>query len=252
MLEDLTALTVFHFFLLFCRLASAVMILPGIGEFTILPRARLMVGLSLSLAFFPMLLEKLPAIPADFLSTFLLIVGEIIIGLFIGGLARIIHSVLHIGGMIIAFQSSLASALLFDATQGSQGSVFGNFLNILGLTLLLSTNLHYIMIQGLVESYTLFTPGMAPPVADFAAAAPRMLAQSFVVAVKIASPMIVVGLLLYLSAGMMSRLMPNMQVFFIMIPLQIVASFYVLSLTLSATMVWYLRHFEESFSELFL
>ena len=61
---------------------------------------------------------------------------EILIGLMIGGITRILQAILHVTGMIIAFQSALASALLFDASQGSKGSVAGNFITMIGIVMI--------------------------------------------------------------------------------------------------------------------
>jgi flagellar biosynthetic protein FliR len=251
MLDAFLSELTFHYFLVFCRVGSALMLLPGFGEFYVPARIRLLFALAVSLILLPVVEPLLPKAPPQAMAAFVVISGEVVAGLFIGALARILQSILHIAGMIIAFQSSLASAILFDASQGSQGSVVGSFMTIFGITLLFVTNLHHVLLEGLVASYQLFGPETFPPVDDFAKSAVVLMSESFLVALKISSPLVVVGLLVYLGSGMMSRLMPNMQVFFVIIPLQVLVSFYVLMISLSATMLWYLQHFESSFRDLF-
>ncbi|NDF11792.1 MAG: flagellar biosynthetic protein FliR [Proteobacteria bacterium] len=252
MLAQFAASTVFDFFLIFCRVGSLFMLMPGIGEIYVPPRIRLTFALSVTLILMPVIGTKLPAPGADVIHTTVLVLGEVTVGIFIGMLARIIQSTLHIAGMIIAFQSSLASAILFDITQGSQGSVVGTFMTLLGITVFFTSNLHHVMLMGLFNSYDVFAPGKFPPIGDMAEMAPTMLSDSFRIAIGISAPLIVVGVLLYLSAGLMSRLMPQMQVFFILVPIQVLGSFYILMLTLSAGMVWYLEHFEGALNELFV
>ncbi len=63
---------------------------------------------------------------------------------------------------------------------------------------------------------------------------------------QVAAPLLIVGLLFYLGLGLLARLMPNMQVFFIALPLQIVLGFWVLMVALSAMMLWYIEYFEDS------
>ena len=226
-----------------------MMFMPGFGEIYVSTRARLLTALTISLVLMPVLTPVLPEeTPAGVLSFFMAVSAEILIGGFIGGLARMIQSTLHISGMMIAFQSGLAAALLFDANQGSQGSVIGNFMTLVGVTMLFVTDLHHLVLIAMAESYFLFDAGVFPPLGDFAHLMSQTLSGVFLLAVKIASPLIVVGLCMYLASGMMARLMPNMQVFFIIMPVQIYVSFYLLAITLSAGMIWYLKYFEEVMS----
>jgi len=251
MLEQITVLAIFHYFLIFCRVGAALMTLPGFGEIYVTPRSRLVLALVISFLMMPVIKPMLPPIPSGGLGLFLAITPEILIGLFIGGIGRMLQAILHIAGMIIAFQSSLAAAILFDATQGSQGSVIGNFMTIVGLTLLFAMDLHHVMLAGVAESYHVFEAAKFPITSDFAQLAAKTLSEGFLVALKISAPIIIVGLSAYLGAGIMSRLMPTMQVFFVMIPLQIYVGFIIVSFTLSAGMMWYLNHFKETMSLFF-
>lgn len=243
-LEHLTTQYLFHFLLIFSRLGSAFMALPGFGEIYVSSRSRLILAVMISLVMLPLLEKDFPAVPGSVMALFFMLLPEIIIGVFIGAIARALQAILHMGGMILAFQSSLASALLFDANQGSQGSVIGNLLTLIGVTLLFTTGLHHMMILGIAESYTVFPAATFPPIGDMAEMISVNLSQGFLVAFKISAPLIIVGLCLYLGLGLMARLMPNMQVFFIIIPVQIYISFIVLSIVLAAGMHLYLEHFE--------
>ena len=77
----------------------------------------------------------------------------------------------------------------------------------------------------------------------------RVMSGAFVIALQIAAPVMLVGLLFYVSIGLIARMIPQMQVFFIALPIQIVLGLYVLTVTLSAGMLWYLDHFEASISQ---
>ncbi len=234
----------FHFVLIFLRIGAAVMLISGFGETYIPPRVRLFIAGSMSLLLLPVLEDSLPAPDLSLAGFFGIIIPEIVIGIMIGAVTRILQGVLHVAGMIIAFQSSLASAVLFDANQGSQGSVFGTFMTIMGLTLIFVTDLHHIILMALVESYQVVPVAGALPVGDMAQMAMRTLSDGFRVALMLAAPTVVVGTLLYLAAGLLGRLMPNMQVFFVMIPAQVLMSFVLLSFVLSSMMMWYINHYE--------
>lgn len=248
MLTELTTLAIFHPFIIFCRVGTALAFMPGFGEAYVNTRTRLIISLAISVIIVPILEKTLPPIPPDVISLFLLVLSETFIGLFIGTLMRAIQAMIHVAGMIIAFQSSLASAILFDPTQGSQGSVIGNFMTITAITLVFATDSHHLILGGVVESYYLFEIGSLPPFSDFAELFSKTLSNGFIIAFKIASPLILIGLFIYLAGGLVGRLMPNMQVFFVIIPLQLYISFFMIMATFSAGMIWYLQFFRETIS----
>ncbi len=246
MLEQFTTLFIYQFFLVFSRMGAAMMVFPAFGESYVSPRVRLTLALAISAVMTPVLARILPpALPGDVIHLMFALLAEAMIGIFIGGIMRMVQAILHIAGMIIAFQSSLASAMLFDATQASQGSVMGNFMTLIGVTLLFATGMHHLMLRGVAESYILFPAGVFPITGDFAEMASRTVSEGFLVAVKIAAPLIVVGLLLYLGGGILGRLMPNMQVFFVLVPVQLYVSFVIFMLTLSAGVMYYISHYQE-------
>jgi len=252
MLEQITTLAIFHFFLIFCRVGTMMMLMPGFGEIYVSPSIRLLLAFTVSLVITPPLENILPILPSSPLSLFVNLASEIMVGILIGGVMRMIQGLLHVAGMIIAFQSSLASALLFDANQASQGSVIGNFITLIGVTLLFTSNMHHLILAGVADSYSIFNPAVIPDAGDFALLSTKVMSSIFIVALKIASPLIVVGLCLYLASGMMARLMPSMQVFFVIIPAQLYVSFSLLMMTISAGMMWYLNYFEEILNTIFV
>lgn len=244
MLEHYLITQLFAFLLIFCRMGAGIMVLPGIGEAYVSARLRLMLALMIALCLTPVFTAQLPKLPASPIGIALLILSEVLVGLFIGGLCRMMISAMHIAGTIAASQSSLSSATLFDITQASQGTTLSNLLSYSSLVLLFSLNMHHIMLRGLSESYSLFPPGEFPPVGDFVDYASHLMTETFAVAVQISAPITVVSLLLYFAAGILSRLMPTMQVFFIISPLQILISFFLLMVTMSALMLTFASFFE--------
>ncbi len=246
MLSNFLVSELFGFLLVFCRLGTALMVLPGFGELFVPVRVRLMLALTFSLVVTPAL--TLPPVPTTIVGLTSLIGAEILIGLFLGGLARMLISAMHMAGMIIAYQSSLASALIPDVTQSQagQGSVLGNLLGITALVLIFASDIHHLMLRGLVDSYTLFFPGHFPIVGDFADHAAKTMSGAFEMAMKLSAPHLVIGLVLYLGNGIIARLMPNIQIFFIMIPPQLAISFFVLMVVLSSMLMWYMEYFKDT------
>jgi flagellar biosynthesis protein FliR len=244
MLDALLVSDVYLFMLIFARLGSALILLPGFGEVNVPVRVRLIIALTFSFVVFPVVSVTLPSLPANLAELLLLLGGEILIGLAIGAITRLLISMLQVAGTIIAFNAGLASAQMFDPSAGQSGAITGAFLSTIGITLLFVTNMHHVMLMAMVDSYVLFVPGQGFPIGDFSEAATRVVADSFRLGLQIALPVLVISMLIYVSMGLMARLMPQIQVFFIALPLQILVGFSVLAVTIGVSMIVFIDHFE--------
>jgi flagellar biosynthetic protein FliR len=249
MLAQILPADLFSTLLVFVRLAATRMIIPGFGEIYISQRVRFTLAFMLTLVVAPVVAHTLPGQPATPVELVLMIGGEAVVGVLIGASARLMISALHVAGTVIAFQSSLAYASTVDPTQGTQSALVATLMIIIGTVLIFAANLHFLMLQAMVDSYQLFPPTALPPFQDFMEAAVNFVAGSFKVGMQIAAPFIVYGLVLYMGMGLMARLMPQMQVFFIMLPLQIISAFFVLMVSLGAIMVWFLDHYENGLAQ---
>lgn len=214
------------FFLIFCRIGSAMLSMPGFSETYVPTRIRLMFALAFSIVMTPLLQDRMPMLPNNVLALFVLMSGEILVGLFLGLMVRTLLTVVHSAGNIIATQSSLAVAAAFDPTSANQSAVMGNLLSIMAITAFFALNLHHLMIAAVAQSYDVFTPGRFPSVADMSTLNTRIFADSFRLGVILAGPHIAYSLLFYLAGGLMSRLMPNFQIFYVMVPLQIILALF--------------------------
>ena len=234
------------FMLMFARLGTMIMLMPGLGESTIPTRFRLTIALALTLVLYPVAASLYPAeLTANAPRLVALLFGEMAIGFGIGLCARLITSVLQIAGVIMANQSGLAFALGTDiANEGQQGALYGNFLSILGITLVFVTDTHYLVIAALHDSFTIFPPGLAPPVGDFTQNATETVAHVFTIAVRMSAPFLVVGLVFYFGLGLLNKLMPQMQIFFIAMPVNIAIGFFLLMSLLATLMMFYLDHLQ--------
>lgn len=239
------------FFLVFCRLGAAIMVLPAFGDSFVPARMRLVLALALTLIVTPVVGGTLP--PAmDWGSSVGLVVMEIGAGLFLGISVRLLMSALQVAGTVIAFQSSLANAFVFDVASAQQGALPASFLTTLGLVLVFVTDLHHLMLAGLVDSYQVLPPGGLPPVGDFTQTVVRLVGDSFRIGLQLAAPFILIGTLLSVGMGLLTRLMPQAQIFFVAMPLQIMLGLLVFGLTLSVGMAWFMGIFEDRLSNLLL
>jgi flagellar biosynthetic protein FliR len=242
-LERLLALEAFSYFLVFTRLGATVMLMPGVGEGYVPVRVRLLFALVVTAVMQPVVAPLLPEIPESFLALFILLIGEAMVGVFIGTVARVLVSALITTGTVVAFLTGFANAVLFNPMLQDQGAMTAVFLSLLGTLLIFVTNLHHLMFMAMMDSYTMFVPGAALPLDDFAEVFARMVSTSFKIGVQLAAPFILVTTLFYISLGLLARLMPQFQVFFVGLPLQIMLGLIVLLVTISSIMMGFLDYF---------
>lgn len=223
------------FMLTFARVGTLVMLMPGIGEQLVTPRARLAFGLLLSLVLFPLTRTLLPAggSPAAVVG---LLIGEIAVGLLIGLAVRMIIGALQTAGSIVAQQLGLAFAMSIDPAMGGQQAAIGNLLTLLGVGLIFAADLHHLAIAAIRDSYAVLPPVGVPASGDAATLAIRATGQGFALAVQISAPFIAFAILFNLGLGVLSRLMPQLQVFFLAMPATILIGMLVLLATLSVMM----------------
>jgi flagellar biosynthetic protein FliR len=245
MLQRLLTAEVFALMLIFGRVGSAMILLPGFGENYVPARARLLLAGAITIVVAPVLASSLPALPSSPVTMALLLMGEIGIGLFIGTIARCTMIALEIAGTLISFQIGLATASIFNPLLSEQGSVTSVLITVTGLVLMFETDMHHLMFRGLVDSYALFVPGALPPIGDFTEVIGRTVARTFAIGMQLSAPFLVISTLLYVALGLMSRLMPQLQIFFVALPVQIALGFLILSLTLSTLLMWFLESFAD-------
>jgi len=205
----------------------------------------LLLALAVTVVVQPALPPVIPPLPASPTALLLLVLGEAFVGLFLGSVARILMAALSIGGMMIATVTGLANALTNDPTAAEQGSIAGSFLSTLALLIIIILDLHHLLLRGVIESYQIFLPGQSILVGDISHMITRVVARAFLLGFQIASPFIAIGLIFNLGLGLLARLMPQMQVFFIAIPLQILIGLAVLMVALPVLLGWFISGFQE-------
>lgn len=237
--------TAFLYLLMFSRIGAILMLMPALGEDMIPLRMRLSFALAFTLVLYPLLSPSLPAMPEDVMAIIGLIFHELAIGIILGAIVRISVMATQVAGAIIAFQTGLSSAMAADPTQvGMQGAVFGSFLSFLGMVLIFATDLHHMALAATYDSYMVF-PLDAPLMFDDAAQlAIRTVASAFSVGIQMSAPFIVFGLVFNLGAGILARLMPALQVYFLLMPANIIIGLVLFAMLLVMMMGWYLSHFE--------
>jgi flagellar biosynthesis protein FliR len=231
------------FMLVFARIGAMVMLLPGFGESNVPVRIKLAIALLLTLIILPLHRAAYHVDMGSLNPLIVLMVHEIVIGIVLGATARVTLSALQVAGSVIAQQMGLGFVTAVDPTQGQQGLLVGNFLTLLGITLLFATDSHHLLIAALNDSYAIFAPGETMASGDVASLATRAFAAAFKIGMQLSAPFLVFGLVFNIGLGVLARLMPQMQVYFVGVPLAILAGFLIFALVITAMMGTFIDYF---------
>lgn len=237
--------TAYLYILIFARVGSILMLMPALGEQVIPARMRLGFALVFSAVLYPLVAPTLPALAGEVLQVLVVLLHEIAIGLILGAITRLVTLAASVAGSTIAFQIGLSGALGADpANGGVQGVIISSFLSMLGVALIFATDLHHVALLAIRDSYMIFSPSQSIMWGDAAEMAIRATSAAFVIGVQMSAPFLVLGLVFYLGMGLLGRMMPQLQVFFVVMPATIWVGLGLFALLLTMMMGWYLTHFE--------
>lgn len=197
--------------IVYLRVQACVIALPGLGE-SVLP---LRVRVAAAMALTPLLAEGIPpgASPEDLAGGLALAASELVIGLAAGMLIRLLALALDMATTAIAATASLSQ--LVGVQNEAAPHPIGNLLHLGGIAILMALGLPVMLANLLADSFLLWPAGSLPDIDRLAPAAVQVLADSFLLAMMIAAPFTLGGLLFQALSGVISRVMPSLPVVFI-------------------------------------
>tara|TARA_R110002124_G_scaffold64985_2_gene177910 strand:- start:732754 stop:733539 length:786 start_codon:yes stop_codon:yes gene_type:complete len=243
-LQAFIAQGVFAFMLTFVRVGTALMIMPGLGDNLVPQQVRLYIALGFTFVIFPITSSYMPNPMPSSVLLFVLIIFEFVTGVFIGTIARILLTALDVAGMILSMMIGLGNAQMFNPIMASQGSLIGAFLSITGITLLFVTNMHHLLLMGVFESYHAFPVGEMLEAESMAEMIAKVVSSSFRIGIQMSLPLIVIGTIMYISMGVLARIMPQIQVFMLAMPLQVLLGLITFGMIAATAVLFWLKEFE--------
>ncbi|MFY8209421.1 MAG: flagellar biosynthetic protein FliR, partial [Caulobacter sp.] len=151
-----TAFQVYVAALVFARVGAMVMTMPGIGDQSVPARIRLAFALLMALILAPLVQNTVGPIPSTLGGLAGAVIHEILIGLMVGSVLRLFMTSLTTAGEIISMQTTLSFAQSTNPSMQGSSTAVATFLSMLGLTLVMATDLHHLFIGAIVKSYTIF------------------------------------------------------------------------------------------------
>ncbi|MEE2657949.1 MAG: flagellar biosynthetic protein FliR [Candidatus Latescibacterota bacterium] len=223
----------FHIYLLvLLRVSALLTVAPIFGHRNYLARGKIGLALMISFVVFPMVAEQPLDIPEGLLAYALMLMREIVMGLILGFVVLMLFVGIHFAGQLAGLQMGFGIVNVIDPQSTDQISIIGQFLNILAILLLFALNGHHVILSGLVGSFQAIPLGGVVLSTSVLQKILALTSDVFIIAVKIAAPMLVALFLVTASMGVLARTVPQMNVFMVGFPVQIFVGISVLLITL--------------------
>lgn len=233
--------------LIFSRVSGIFTMAPFYGNRSIPVYAKAGLALLISYILLPLLFSPTVLIPESLLPFVALVAGEFLIGLMFGFISSLIIQAIHMAGHIMDMQIGFGIVNVFDPQFGQQIPLLGNFKYILAMMVFLAINGHHVLLNALFASFKIvpltgvvFSSSLAMFVLD-------MVSNIFVIAFKIALPVLVALFLAEVAMGILARTMPQMNIFVIGIPAKIIVGVFVLA----AALPFYIFFLEVGFNGMY-
>ena len=203
------------------RLSTVVFMFPPLSNTRVPFRIKSSVVLALAAMIYPLLMDRLP--PLDMHPATLLwsAVTEVLLGMVLAFALVVILAAFDLAGQMISYMTGLAFAQVVDPTTGGQTSIFNDLLQMMAILLLFQMNLHHLLLKTIVDSFITLPVGTFTLQSATVGRLVLIAGQLFVVAVKLAAPVMVVLLLTQAGFGVIAKFAPRINVLVTSFPLTI-------------------------------
>ncbi|MFN3872117.1 MAG: flagellar biosynthetic protein FliR [Ignavibacterium sp.] len=208
-------------FLIFLRISSAFVSAPFFGNRIIPVVTKLFISMVISYIIF---LSTDHSAIKDIPTGWLLLIysfKEVITGLIIGFALQFVFFGVSYAGTLIGFEIGLNLAEVFNPSEEVNSNIIGEILYYSAIMIFLLINGHHYLIRALQQSFNIIGIGMFSFPEPLYQTMIKLAGSVFVIAVKIATPILVSFFLINIAEGIISRMIPNMQVFFVTQPLKV-------------------------------
>lgn len=227
--------TMLSFLLTFMRVSLVVFLLPFFGGQPIPMQVKAAFCLVLTMALWPRLALSGVSMPAHPLELIPLLFSEMLLGLALGMAVHFLFAGIQTGGQLLGFQMGFTMITLADPLSGAQISITSHLLYMVSLLTFLALDGHLVLLYGFAESFTLIPAGALVATPAAAGDLINLAGDMFVIAVKIAAPVLVALFLVELALAIMARAAPQMNLLMIGFPLKIAVGFFFLGMLFTLT-----------------
>jgi len=208
-----------------------IMLAPVFGARGVPGVVKLSLAASLSVIVYPLISATKPAIPIELLPYVAVVIKEVLVGLVIGFVIYTMTAVLTGAGQLIDFQMGFTMGAAIDPVYGVQTPMMGNFQMVLATMLLLATNSDHYLIAAMVKSYA-YIPINPSTLSSNITFYAELVAHVFALAIQMALPIFGALLVSDIGVGLLSRTVPQLNIFSVVFPVKIIFGFIILFLSM--------------------
>jgi flagellar biosynthetic protein FliR len=221
--NDLTVENIQMFVLVLVRISAIMALLPVFGSMGVPMRAKAGLSILMALVLFPSVAAQgMPEMSFSLALFFFNVVKEVAVGITIGFTASFLFVAVQFAGRVVDQQMGFAMAQVIDPFTEANVTATGQLLTLLFSLLFLLLNGHYFLLLAIDKSFELIPLlGAQMPTANMARFMTRMSADILEVGIRLAAPVFVVLVVTSLSLGIVARTVPQINVFFVGLPLRI-------------------------------
>ncbi len=240
----------FALVLVLARVGATFALLPGLGETSVPTVVKAGMIFTLTLLLLPIIEPLLPPRPDSEILLGLMVATELANGLWFGWLARMLTTSLPLAGQYIADFAGLSNVLLPNPDLGPQTTAIAQLYDVAVPALVLASGLHMVLLSALVGFYHLVPPGTLAWASDSAATTVAVVAETFNLALRLASPFILASVAWNVAIGLIARLVPRLQVFFVALPGQIGLGMLLLAMIAAPVIAAWMEAMRTGFADL--
>jgi flagellar biosynthetic protein FliR len=227
------------FFIVFARVGAVLMLLPVFGEDAIPGRIRLMIAFAMSAGLYGILGEPARAAVQAGAVLPAVLVTELMTGLAMGMIVKILFFSISIAGSIVSMQAGFSSAVIFDPAQSGSTPILSKFVSLAAALMCMGMQVHHLWLGAIIHSYQSFPIGGLPPMHDFAQLAVAAVGRSMTLGISLAAPLLVYGIVFNVVLGLAARVAPAIQVFFIAQPLNLMLGLSLAAMTVGTMLTFF-------------
>jgi len=230
-------------FLLFCRFSAMLVSLPGIGARMAPETVYVFIAIGMATAY--TMVAPPAADPQNLGIGFLMIASELLLGYLIGAIPLFITSSLAVAGQITSASIGLGQANLIDPSLGESVAILARLQLLIGTLLFLIIDGHHAIIRAASGLLVEIPVGVFSPNGDVAAILVSQFGSAFQLAITITAPILVTVLLTQFIFGLLTKFVPQVNIFIISLPLTIGLGLYIIQFTFPGMTSNLFKHFSE-------
>lgn len=221
------------FFLILARVSVFFSLFPFFSSQAIPNLSKIGLALLVALALYPVVDLKGSVAPSSPVAMVRLTLGELVVGLMLGILLQVFFEGVRMMGEVVGFQTGFSITNILDPQNGVQVSVLSNMAYLMCVVLFLLLNGHHVLLNSIRESFEIIRVGTVGLSEKSFEEILGKCGQMFAIAVKIGAPVIACLLLVNLALGIVTKMMPQMNVMIVAFPVQIVAGLFFFGVSLA-------------------